>query len=285
VASETAAAAGGGGFVLPREQPRPWLSGALSALPLVAVSIIGVAAFLYPFLLSDVAQAGEDSARAGDAPLIFALVLSLALLLVVTELTRQRMSAKTVSLLAVVIVAAAALRIPTLPAGATAFFFFVIVSGYVFGARLGFLAGAGALFVSAFAVGGFGPWLPFQVFASGWVGMTAGWLGSALGPALRGRRRAELTVLALFAGAWGFLFGALMNLWFWPFIAAGESISWRPGMGWDETLRHYWSFYLVTSAGWDGWRALGNVVLVLIAGRPTLDLLARFRDRFAIRFE
>ncbi len=257
----------------------------LSALTLAAISGVGVAAYLYPFVLSDAPAGGPASARADDAPLVFALVLSLALLLFVFELTRQGMNAKTVSLLAVVTVAAAALRIPTLPAGATAFFFLVIISGYVFGPRLGFLLGAGALFVSAFAVGGFGPWLPFQMFAAGWTGMTAGWLGAALQGPLRARRRLELVVLAAFAGAWGFLFGAIMNLWFWPYVAQGETISWRPGMGLGETLRHYWAFYVLTSAGWDGWRALTNVVLVLVAGRPTLDLLVRFRDRFQIRFQ
>ncbi len=257
----------------------------LSALTLGAISAVGVAAYLYPFILSDAPAGGPASARADDAPLVFALVLSFALLLFVLELTRQGMNAKAVSLLAVVTVAAAALRIPTLPAGATAFFFLVIIGGYVFGARLGFLLGAGALFISAFAVGGFGAWLPFQMFAAGWTGMSAGWLGAALRGPLRARRRLELLVLAAFAGAWGFLFGAIVNLWFWPYVALGETVSWRPGLGLGETLRHYWSFYLLTSAGWDGLRALSNVVLVLVAGRPTLDLLVRFRDRFQVRFE
>lgn len=264
---------------------RTWGTALLSTLTLAAISGVGVAAYLYPFLLSDAPEGGTAIARADDAPLIFGLVLSLALLLFVLELTRQGMNAKTVSLLAVVMVAAAVLRIPTLPAGATAFFFLVIIAGYAFGPRLGFLLGAGALFVSAFAVGGFGPWLPFQMFAAGWVGMTAGWLGAMLRSRLRGHRRLELVALAAFAGAWGFLFGAIVNLWFWPYVAQGETISWRPGMGLGETLRHYWSFYVLTSAGWDGVRALSNVVLVLVAGRPTLDLLVRFRDRFQIRFE
>lgn len=263
---------------------RTWGTGLLSALTLAAISAVGVAAYLYPFVLSDAVAAGP-AARAEDAPLVFALVLSLALLLFVIELTREGMNAKTVSLLAVVTVAAAALRIPTLPAGATAFFVLVIIGGYVFGPRLGFLVGAGALFVSAFAVGGFGPWLPFQMFASGWVGMTAGWLGTALRGPLRAHRRLELVVVAAFAGAWGFLFGAIANLWFWPYVAQGESISWQPGLGLGETIRHYWSFYILTSAGWDSLRAVGNVVLVLIVGRPTLDLLVRFRDRFQVRFE
>ena len=267
------------GVALPR-RGAAWLS----KLTLVAISGVGVASFLYPFLLADAPRGGEGAARAEDAPLVFALVLSLALLLFVLELGRDAMNAKTASLLAVLIVAAAALRIPTLPAGASAFFFFVIVGGYVFGARLGFMIGAGAMFVSAFAIGGFGPWLPFQVFAAGWTGMTAGWLGALLERPLRGHRRMELVALAMFGALWGFLFGAIMNLWFWPFVAQGESISWEPGLGLGETLRHYWSFYLLTSAGWDGFRALGNAALVLAAGRPAIDLLTRYRDRFAIRY-
>jgi energy-coupling factor transport system substrate-specific component len=256
---------------------------ALSIVTLTAISVVGVAAFLYPFLLSEVEQESEALARTGDAPVIFALVLSLSLLLFVVELSRSALNAKTVSVLAVLMVGAAALRVPTLPAGASAFFFMVIVGGYAFGPRLGFLLGAGALFVSAFVVGGFGPWLPFQMYASGWLGLTAGWLGVALERRLRGHRRLELFALAAFGAAWGFLFGAIMNLWFWPYVAAGESVSWRPGLGPVETLRHYWSFYVLTSAGWDGVRAAGNVALVLAAGRPTLDLLVRFRDRFQVR--
>ncbi|MEX0785141.1 MAG: ECF transporter S component [Dehalococcoidia bacterium] len=264
---------------------RPRMDALVSTLLLAGVSMVGVAAYLYPFALSEVAQTSPSAARSDDAPLIFALVLSLALLLLVTELTRGGMNAKIVSLLAVTTVAAAALRIPTLPAGATGFFFMIIVAGYVFGPRLGFLLGVGAMFVSSFVVGGFGPWLPFQMFAAGWVGMSAGWLGGVLGRSLRNSRRLELLALAVFAGGWGMLFGAITNLWFWPYVAQGESISWQPGMGLGETLKHYWSFYVLTSAGWDAWRAIGNVALVIVAARPTLDLLVRYRDRFQVRFD
>ena len=256
----------------------------VSALSLAAVSAVGVAAFLYPFVLAEAPEGGAIDARTEDAPLVFALLLALALAVFVLELTRDGLNAKTVSLLAVVTVAAAALRLPTLPAGATAFFLLVILGGYAFGPRLGFLLGAGAMFVSAFALGGFGPWLPYQMFAAGWVGLTAGWLGLALGRRLAARPRLELLALALFAGAWGFLFGAIMNVWFWPYAALGESVSWRPGLGLAESLRHYWAFYLLTSAGWDAWRAVANVALVLVAGRPLLQLLLRFRDRFQVRY-
>ncbi len=253
-----------------------------SIATLALVSIVGLVAFFYPLFLSGVAPSQTmGNPHAEDAPLFFGLVLALTLLLFVLELGGQAMNAKTASALATLMVLAAVLRIPTLPAGATAFFFAVILGGYVFGPRFGFLLGAGSLFVSTFAIGGFGPWMPFQVFCAGWVGMTAGWLGG-----LRGRVREhkilELACLSGFGVAWGFLFGAVMNLWFWPFMASGESISWQPDLGLSETLRHYWSFYLLTSAGWDIWRALANLVLIVAVGRPVLDVLVRFRDRFQI---
>lgn len=254
-----------------------------SLLVLAAVLAIGVAALLYPFTLSELPAPGDSQARSEDAPLIFSLLLVLSLAVFVLELSRERMNAKTVSLLAVVIVAAAALRLPTLPAGASAFFLFIILGSYVFGPRLGFLLGAGAMFVSSFALGGFGPWLPYQMFAAGWVGMTAGWLGLALQGRLQGHPAVELVVLAVFGCGWGFFFGAIMNVWFWPYAALGENISWAPGMGIGEALRHYWSFYILTSAGWDAWRALANAILILVAGRPLLYLLTRYRDRFQVK--
>jgi energy-coupling factor transport system substrate-specific component len=40
-------------------------------------------------------------------------------------------------------------------------FLLIILTGYVFGARVGFLMGALSLMVSALITGGVGPWLPF----------------------------------------------------------------------------------------------------------------------------
>lgn len=256
-----------------------------SALVLVVAGVVGAGVFLYPFFLSEGGESsGPWGTHSNDAPLIFGIVLGLSLLLFVLELARHGMNAKTASALAVLMVAAAVLRLPTLPAGGTAFFFLIILGGYVFGPRFGFLLGAGALFVSAFAVGGFGPWLPFQMFASGWVGLTAGWLGG-LRDRLRGHPWLEVGSLAALGVLWGFLFGAIMNLWFWPFLALGEEISWRPGLGLGESLRHYWSFYILTSAGWDIWRAAANGLLMLLMARPVLSVLGRFRERFQVEFD
>jgi energy-coupling factor transport system substrate-specific component len=256
---------------------------AASSLTLLLASATGICAFLYPFLLSRAPVDGENQAHAGDAPLIFTLLVGLAALLLLVELASGGMNAKVASALAVLAVATAILRVPPLPAGASAFFFLIVLAGYVFGPRFGFLLGAMALFVSALLTGGFGPWVPYQMFAAGWLGLSSGWLGG-LRSRLTGHPRLEIVMLIAFGIIWGFLFGAMMNLWFWPYVATGDNVSWRPGLGFGATLQHYWSYYLLTSAGWDAWRALANIVLIAIAGRSTLDVLTRYRDRFTISF-
>lgn len=253
------------------------------ALLLALTSAIGVAAFLYPFLLARAPAPSAAQAHGGDAPLIFGLLAAASCALFVAEMASGGMNARVAAALAVLAVAAAALRLPPLPAGASAFFFLVIIGGYVFGARFGFLLGALALLLSSFVSGGLGPWVPFQMFGAGWMGLTAGWLGSGASRLSFGRG-AQVVLLATFGALWGFLYGALMNLWFWPYVATGADVSWQPGMGVGETLQHYWSFYVLTSAGWDLWSAAVNAALILISGRELLRLLTRFRDRFDVRW-
>ena len=236
---------------------------------MAAISFVGLAAFLYPFFTAEAPLSPEIQAHSRDAPLIFGMLAALAASLFVVELSSQGMNAKIASVLAVLATCAAGLRLIPLPAGASAFFFMIILGGYTFGPRFGMLLGAIALFVSAFAAGGLGPWVPYQMFAAAWLGMAAGWLGAAR-PSLARRPTTEIVVLAAFGAAMGFLYGALMNLWFWPYIATGDEVSWAPGMGIAETLQHYWAFYVLTSFGWDAWAALCNVLLIMLVGRSVL---------------
>jgi len=254
---------------------RASFAGWLGRAPIILASLAGLAAFLYPFLAPPPESATSATAHAQDAPLLFFLLIALALLTLLADLETRRMDAKTVAVLGMLAAVNGALRLIPGPAGFAATFFLPILCGYAYGANFGFLLGALSLFVSALVTGGVGPWLPYQMFAAGWVGLTAGWL-----PNLRRRPRAELLALAAFGAAWGFLFGALMNLWFWPYLAVEGVVGWEPGLAVREGLRRYAVFYLTTSLWWDLGRAGGNAVLILLFGRPILRLLRRFQRRF-----
>ena len=83
-------------------------------------------------------------------------------------------------------------------AGFSPIFLLILCGGYVFGAEYGFVLGATTILVSALVTGGLGPWLPYQLFAAGWVGALAGLgeTGSAgvrvLAGRVTGRRLARL---------------------------------------------------------------------------------------------
>jgi energy-coupling factor transport system substrate-specific component len=213
-------------------------------------------------------------AHAQDAPLVTLLLTLLCVVVVVANFTDHQMSARTVAVLGVLTAVNAVLRAVPGPAGFSAIFFLLGLCGYVYGGTFGFLMGVLSILVSALIGGGVGPWLPYQMFASGWMGLTSGWL-----PDLRRHRRAELAMLAAWTAVWGLVFGAIMNLWFWPYIAAVQSIpgqNWEPGLRALQGLKRYGAFYLATSLWWDVWRAAGNAALILFLGPALLKVLRRF---------
>ncbi|MBI4728497.1 MAG: ECF transporter S component [Acidobacteria bacterium] len=235
--------------------------------------VLGAAAFLYPFFLPRRPGGGETAAHASEAPVLFGLLAALALAVAVAEMRRGALDARRIALLGVLSGMNAVLRLPGSVGGASPMFLLPILCGYVFGAGFGFMLGAWSMAVSGVLTGGVGPWLPFQMWAMGWVG--AG--GSLARPF---RSWGGLPALAAYSWAAGMLFGAVMNLWSWPFLSGGSpEMSWQAGIGTAEALRRYWRFYVVTSLAWDGARATGNVVLMLVLGRPVIRLLERFRAR------
>ena len=237
------------------------------------VGLIGAAAFLYPFFVPATALASE--AHSGDAPLVAALVGAMVVVAVMLEVRRGTMNGATVAILGMLAAVAGLLRLMDLPGGGSGIFFLVVLAGAAFGPRFGFLLGLCAMAVSAVLTGGIGPWLPFQMLALGWMGAGAGWIG-----ALSARLRPwwEVVVLAGYGWVWGFLYGAIMNLWFWPF-ARGGALDWVPGMGFGATLERYWSFYVATSLPWDAAAALTNAALILVTGVALMRTLRRFAHR------
>ncbi len=246
-------------------------------------SLAGAAGFLYPFVLPAWTGGGEAAAHAGDAPLVFAVITGLCLIAIGVALDGQgrarRSPAKTVALLGVLVAINATLRLVPTFLGASPIFMLIMLAGSVFGPVFGFHMGALTLLVSAFITGGVGPWLPYQMLGAGWMGMSAGWLPRCRSP------RWRLFVLAVFGAGWGFLYGAILNLWSWPFAAPGATepvgLYWTPGLSLGETLRRYAAFYLATSLVYDLFRAIGNAGLVLALGGPLLRVLERSRLRFS----
>lgn len=248
--------------------------GPRSIVLLAAATLLGIVSFLWP-LFAD-ASASLDAAHGGDAPWVFVVLVPMLLGIVIAELGDGSLDAKSVALLGVLAAIGAALRLPSGGvAGFEPVFFLLVPSGRVLGRGFGFVLGALTLFVSALLTGGVGPWLPFQMFAAAWIGFGAGCL-----PPLRGR--AEILMLAVYGSITALLYGALMNLWFWPFVVGtGTSVSYVAGAPLAENLRHFWGFHITTSFGFDLPRAFFSGLFLLIAGRPLLGALRRVSTRAA----
>jgi len=141
--------------------------------------------------------------------------------------------------------------------------FLVALTGFVFGARSGFFVGAMTPLISNFFMGQ-GPWTPWQMLCWGFVGLS----GAALGAVCP---RAGSRTLTLFCFFWGYLYGALMDIWQW-------SVFIRP-----LTLKTYLLTW-TAGAGFDSLRALSNLLFCATLGGQTLRILRRFRKRMVVQY-
>ncbi len=239
-----------------------------SRIALLASSAVGLAVFLWPFFGGG--QPGEATAGAFGIGTVAALAAM--------ELVAGRLDTRRLALLAALaaIDAAARAALVTGIGGFSPIFLLILCGGYVFGAEYGFLLGAVTILVSALVTGGLGPWLPYQLFASGWVGALAGLAGQGR----RGRpTRRDVVVLAIVGAVLGYGYGAVMDIWNWTYYQASPGLGFRPGMGLVAALEHFGRFYIATSLVYDTFRAVGNAVMVVVLGTPVLVALARLRMR------
>ncbi len=247
---------------------------------LTLVSLVGVVAFTWPLL----ARPGSALAHGNDAPWLFVVLLPLLLGVVLAELSDGGMDAKAVAMLGMLAAVGAALRpLGGGTAGLEPVFFLLVLAPRVLGRGFGFCLGALTLFASALLTGGVGPWLPFQMLGAAWVGFLAGCL-----PPARGRR--ELWLLAGYGLVAGLLYGALLDMSFWPFTTGlSTTVSFVPGDPVSANLGRFAAFYVATSLGWDVPRGVLTATLCLVAGRPVLLALRRAARRAAfeapVRFE
>ncbi|MFC4786839.1 ECF transporter S component [Nocardioides sp. MAHUQ-72] len=249
-----------------------------SAVVLAVASIAGLMMLAWPLLVRV-----PDHARV-DPPFLFLALLPIVIAVVLAEVSEGGMDPRVLAVLGVLSAINALLRgLSAGVAGVELVFFLLILAGRVFGPGFGFVLGCTSLFASALMTAGVGPWLPFQMLVSAWVGMGAGLLpGRVTG-------RAEILMLVVYGVFAAYAFGLLMNLSSWPFTLGIEvpghegSLSFVPGDPVWENLQRFGVYTLLTSTGsWDTGRAITNSLALVVLGPAVLTTLRRASRRATV---
>lgn len=250
-----------------------------SAVTLTVASAVGLAMLAWPLLLR--AAPGERV----DPPFIFLGLLPLVVVVVLAELSEGGMDARVLAVLGVLSAVNAVLRgLGAGTGGIELVFFLLVLAGRVFGAGFGFVLGCTSLFASALLTAGVGPWLPFQMLCSAWIGMGAGLLPRQV------TGRWEIALLAAYGVVASYAYGLLMNLSGWPFalgiVAPGHegSLSYVAGAPLADNLHRFLVYTLLTSTGsWDTGRALTTALAVVVLGPSILATLRRAARRVVVQ--
>ena len=250
-----------------------------SATVLTVASLTGLVMFLWPLLVR-VRYEGQVI----QPPFIFALLLPVVIAVCLAEFSEGGMDSKVLAMLGVLTAINVVMRgLSAGMAGIELVFFLLILGGRVFGAGFGFVLGCTSLFASALLTAGVGPWLPFQMLASAWVGMGAGLLPR------RVTGRWEIAMLVVYGIVAAYAFGLVMNLSSWPFTLGIEvqghtgGLSFVPGAPVLENLHRFGVYTLLTSTGsFDTGRAITTAVAIAVLGPAVLTTLRRASRRALI---
>jgi energy-coupling factor transport system substrate-specific component len=248
--------------------------GRRSALVLSVASVAGIMMLAWPLLVRS--QQGDHV----GPPFVFLVLLPVVIAVVLAEVTEGGLDPRVLAVLGVLTAVNAVLRgLSAGTAGVELVFFLLILGGRVFGPGFGFVLGCTSLFASALLTGGVGPWLPFQMLCSAWVGMGGGLLPR------RVSGRAEIAMLAAYGVVAAYAFGLLMNLSSWPFVLGiavpgHTGLSFVPGDPVGDNLHRFLVFTLITSTGsFDTGRAITTAVAITVLGPAVLTTLRRAARR------
>ena len=233
-----------------------------SYLPSLSIFALGI--FLWPFWALGFSL-DQSTTQLLVIPAIAVLAFA-SLYLLEGELAGP----KQIALLGLLAALGSAIRIATGGTGGFELVFAVVIlAGAALGSRFGFVLGAITIVVSSLFFGGIGPWTPFQMFATAWVGAGAG--------LLRKRFAKNIPIIAIYAVFASYLFGLLMNAWFWPFATGFDSsISFSAEATPLENLLSFLTYSFVSSTlTWDSVRAISVAVFILVFGKAVLRSLER----------
>ena len=250
---------------------------ARSAVTLMIASLIGLITLMWPLLLDD-----PGSTRV-QPPFVFLALLPVVVAVVLAELGQGGLDPRVLAILGVLTAIDAVLRgISAGTGGVELVFFLIILAGRVYGPAFGFALGCTSLFVSALVTAGVGPWLPYQMLCSAWIGLGAGLL-----PKARGKR--EIALLAGYGVVVSYLYGLLLNLQGWPLLAGvaipghDEQLAFDPAASLGENLVVFAKYTLVTSTtSYDTIRAVTTAVAIAVLGGAVLTPLRRAARRATV---
>jgi energy-coupling factor transport system substrate-specific component len=251
-----------------------------SGLVLALASVAGLMMLCWPLLVH-----GRDAAGgAVQPPFVFLLLLPVIVAVVLAELGQGGLDPRVLAILGVLSAINAVMRgISAGTAGVELVFFLLVLAGRVFGPGFGFVLGCTSLFASALMTAGVGPWLPYQMLGSAWVGMGAGLLPR------RVTGRAEIALLAGYGVLAAYVYGLLLNLQGWPLLTGvaipGQTgnLSFDPGASLGANLASFGRYTLITSTGsFDTGRAITTAVAVLVLGPAVLTTLRRAARRATV---
>jgi len=243
----------------------------LTTISMVVTTLIGLMAFLWPFLIQNDSAFGNNS---DNASILLLLIVPLVLMVALADVMQGGIDSRSLAILGVLSAVVAAVRpLGGHVAGLEPVWAIIIIGGRALGASFGFVLGAIGILGSAILTGGIGPWLPFQMLVAAWVGAGAGLL-----PKLTGKK--EIILIVCYGFLVGFIAGLLLNLWFWPF-ANGllPEISFQPGLAITEQLTRWVRFTLLTSLGYDLPRGIVTATLLFFLANPLLKAMRRMTKK------
>jgi len=195
------------------------------------------------------------------ASMIFALGVLMVFFILYEK---SKITSKEISIIVVLSAVAGVGRIPfaALP-NVQPTTFIVIIAGFVFGPLAGFAVGIFAALISNIFLGQ-GPWTIWQMLAWGICGMSCGMFSKL-------HKGAGMKSLIVFSFIWGFLFGWIMNLWYW--VSFVYPLTFRSWLG--TNLASVW---------FDGMHAVGNVVFMAVFGGSFVKILKHFKRKLSVTY-
>ena len=248
-----------------------------SVVILIIASVIGLITLLWPLLLDD------PSSTRVQPPFVFLALLPIVVAVVLAELSQGGLDPRILAILGVLTAIDAVLRgISAGTSGVELVFFLIILAGRVYGPAFGFVLGCTSLFVSALVTAGVGPWLPYQMLCSAWIGLGAGLLP-------RARGRSEIALLAGYGVVVSYAYGLLLNLQGWPLLAGvaipghHEQLAFDPAASLGENLLTFAKYTVITSTtSVDSVRAITTAVAIVVLGAAVLTPLRRAARRAVV---